>query len=349
MNKRNQLVIYNLEVDVTSKVLAVNIDWIDSFAKIFQKVTVFTVHKGPFTVAENVEVIELGGGTLTLRLRASLRLFLSFFRFLPVIRQVVVFHHMSSITASSIGILFRLFKVPQGLWYSHSHADIFLRASKFWMEYYFSTSAESFPIKSKKLYTIGHGIPTVKFERYSDRLQRDGIVTVGRIVSIKKIEIIIESISTSKQPNTPLYLIGEYDINDGYYKKLVTLASRLNVKIFFLGGISYSDLPEVLSQFSMIFSGTPKSIDKALIEGAASGCYVLSENISANSLTGMDQAFALIDVNPGRSLAEKIDILNGVPNGIELNLRKTISSNTSSNCDVSQTAMKISQILKGSY
>jgi hypothetical protein len=98
----------------------------------------------------------------------------------------------------------------------------------------------------------------------------------------------------------------------------------------------------------MIFSGTPKSIDKALIEGAASGCYVLSENISANSLTGMDHAFALIDVNPGRSLAEKIDILGGVPQGIDSILRTTISSNTSSNCDVSQTSLKISQILKGS-
>jgi glycosyltransferase involved in cell wall biosynthesis len=348
MNKRNQIVIYNLEMDITSKVLAVNIDWVESFAKNFKNVTVFTVHKGPFTVSENVEVIELGGGTLTLRIRAGLRLLLSFFRFLPVIRQVVVFHHMSSMTASTIGILYRLFKVPQGLWYSHSHADIFLRSSKLWIKYYFSTSAESFPIKSTRLHAIGHGIPTGKFGLYSNRLQRDGIVTVGRIVSIKKIERIIEAISISKRPDIPLYLIGEYDVNDDYYKKLVSLASSLKVEVFFLGSISYIDLPEALSHYSMIFSGTPKSIDKALIEGAASGCYVLSENISAISLTGMDHAFALIDVNPGRSLAEKIDILGGVPQGIDSILRTTISSNTSSNCDVSQTSLKISQILKGS-
>ena len=124
MNKRNRIVIYNLEMNESSKVLAANIDWVETFAKNFEHVTVFTVHKGHSSVSENVEVIELGGGTLILKIRAVLRLLINFFRILPFIGHTVVFHHMSSKTASTIGILYRLFKVPQGLWYSHSRFQI---------------------------------------------------------------------------------------------------------------------------------------------------------------------------------------------------------------------------------
>ena len=346
MNKRNRIVIYNLEMNESSKVLAANIDWVETFAKNFEHVTVFTVHKGHSSVSENVEVIELGGGTLILKIRAVLRLLINFFRILPFIGHTVVFHHMSSKTASTIGILYRLFKVPQGLWYSHSHADVFLRASKFWIQYFFSTSRESFPLKSDNLHTVGHGISTAKFAQHLKTFERNGIVTVGRIVRIKKIERIIEAISISKCPQLPLYIIGEYNVDDIYYKELVSLASNLQVEAVFLGGISYLDLPEALSHYSMIFSGTPKSIDKALIEGAASGCYVLSDNRSANLLTGMDDVFKLIEIEENISLSDKISALVSVPNKTEVILRRSISSKTRSTCDVSLTTKKISEILR---
>jgi glycosyltransferase involved in cell wall biosynthesis len=329
-----------------SRVLAANLDWVEAFSRLFADVTVYTIHAGEFDVASNVKVIEIGGGNSILRVKALFKLIQSIYMSFKYRKQIVVFHHMSSKTAAITGLFFRIMRVPQGLWYSHSIADRYLKISRLWINSFFSSTQQSFPIKLKNLYAIGHGIPTSKFRSSLYGIKRSNIVSIGRVAPIKRLERAIDVIS--KLPDSEkieLHVIGNFSEKDPYFQELLKLATNLNVSVKFLGDFSYSALQENLAKYSYIFSGTPKSIDKALLEGAAAGCLVLSENAGANELTGMLSVMGELGIDLESSLEQRLLILQRLDSQSVQEIRERISMKTSETCDISNTALKIARNL----
>lgn len=341
---RNHLVIYNLEMNSKSDVLASAIDWVNSFAKLFETVSVYTVHVGTYNVDSNVKIYELGGGSSNQRIIGFFRLLLSFTREIKWRKDSVVFHHMSSWTGGTIGLLYKLCRVPQGLWYSHSHADSFLKISKIWIDHFFSSTMESFPIKSRKLHAVGHGIDVSKFEIFYNRKPRYNIISIGRVARIKNLEKIIVAIAESKKAQIELHLVGRRSDYE-YSEYLVNLATQSGVKVKFHEPISYSFIPETLAKYQYIFTGTPKSVDKAVLEGALAGCFVLSENEEVNRMTGMDNVLLDLGMEPNSPLSEKIDFLSNVDQNVKTGVSVTLSHAAKESCDLSKTTVKIARIL----
>ena len=118
----SSLIIFNLSTDKDNVALSFACDWIEEFAKRYAVVRVWSVHVGFYDLPANVRVTELGGGSLTKRFLIILRIF-------PILFYLIkkpnshVFYHMNAPIAALLGTLFKIFKIPQILWYSHAHAS----------------------------------------------------------------------------------------------------------------------------------------------------------------------------------------------------------------------------------
>jgi glycosyltransferase involved in cell wall biosynthesis len=346
MKSKKRVVIYNLETDKNSLVLGSGIFWLQAFSEEFEDVQVYSIHVGEYDLPRNVSVIEIGGGSLPKRILGFARLIVSVARTVPNRKSTVIFHHMSSRTAGSIGVFYHLLGIPQGLWYSHSHADFYLKISEKFINYFFTPTRDSFPLKSNRIVHTGHGIPTTRF-KINSNLPRFGVVSIGRIARIKNIEAGIEAISESNLEKKTLHLYGQGIPGDNYSEELINFATNKGVEIEFHGALSYHLVPRELQKYSVIFSGTPKSTDKALLEGAASGCFPLTTNQDADKLTGMLDVWKDLGVNPSENLGYKLSTLCDLPQNVESHLRMAISEATSFSCDVKITVKKISNVLKG--
>lgn len=334
------VVIYNLITDENDSVTAFAIDWIKAFAEISNAVVVFSTHVGKFEVPSNVTVIELGGGSIKKRLSGILKLYRSVIYIWNIRGKKFVFHHMSEKTAFLVGPILRILGIKQGLWYSHNRKSNILRSAVKFVNYVFSPTTNSFPIKTLKIRPVGHGINMSRFQRENNSvLKRTGIVSLGRISKVKHLEIIIDALSHVTTPRPALTFIGP-NMEDGkYVETLIKQAESSDVQLNLEGNIGYSQVPTVMSQFSMAFSGSPNTVDKSVLEAAAVGCFVLSENEFVLELSGMTSVWNSIGVKAPLEIANQIELLR--PHELDTKLRELVSASSIEKNDIRNTAIKI--------
>ncbi len=287
-----RLVIFNIEMNRESKFLSANIDLVESFARYFDYITVYATHVGTFDEHEYMRVIELGGGNLTNRIKATLKLFIALFRILYYRNDTVVFYHMVTRVPSLLGRYLKNFGIRQYLWYSHSVADKYLEKVLRYTDLVFSPTKDSFPIVTKKLVCVGHGVRVEGFLNQGVR-NRKGVITVGRVVPIKRITDYVNAFSllapALKERFTPLVVVGDFTIDACYVNLIKTQALESGLEVQFVGQKPRSEIADFLNKANFYFLGTPKSIDKASIEAAMCGCIILSENLEAVSILGSEE------------------------------------------------------------
>jgi glycosyltransferase involved in cell wall biosynthesis len=297
------LIIYNLETNLDSHVLASAHDWIHEFSFLYNQVYVFSTHVGRVNLPQNVSVIETGGGNFKARAIAIGRLLGSLRLILKNKKNIDAFHHMSSKTLLLLGIPIRMMKVPQIIWYSHSVADPAIKIGARFSNAVVSATMNSVPkLPGQNVRPIGHGISLKRLDNIQGPLEsnRKGIVSVGRVVAIKRIEDAIYAISSLEvklqERIGSLKLVGPNEISPDYVKFLTHESRKYGVEINFAGVADYSKIPEILSESSIFFTGTPKSADKAALEAAMSGCLILTTNESVQQLTGMSKVLPCGDI-----------------------------------------------------
>jgi glycosyltransferase involved in cell wall biosynthesis len=334
------VIIYNLITDENNPVMAFGLDWIREFAEISTEILVFSTHVGNYTLPSNVKVFELGGGSTKNRALGAAKLIKSLVLVLSLRGKKIVFHHMSEKTAFLLGPLYRLFGIKQGLWYSHNRKSRILVFATKSMNYIFTPTLNSFPINSRKVCAVGHGISMAKFEKYkSDLKKRSGILSLGRISKVKRLETIIDALSLVPSPRPTLTFIGPIMEKTGYVDALKSRADASHVELYLKDSTPYAEIPELLSRFSMAFSGSPNTVDKSVLEAAATGCFVLSENQFVLELTGMRKVWNSIGIETPGNLASQIATLKQYEE--DFGLRKLIAETCKVNNDVKSTATKI--------
>lgn len=343
MNKLKRLVIYNLETDLNSHVLAAAHDWIESFAKICDEVVVYSTHVGRVDLPSNVVVRELGGGSVFKRAIAVIRLIKSFVSEIPKRRSLTVFHHMSTRSLLITGLFYKLMGVKQGLWYSHSKKSISLKFSYKFADKIFTSIPGAIPISGAKVKYVGHGINSKRFLTGSSSMpeRRDGIVALGRVTPVKKIESLIEAVSISRVTNIKITCLGPADNTGKYSECLLKEAKKKGVTLILEKAIPYSEIPNALSEFDSIFTGTPKSVDKAVIEGALCGCFVISSEEQALKLTGMNYVLQALGFESIPTIDQQIIRLNQVSTREKERLRLFLRSKAAEINDVDKTTQNI--------
>ena len=337
------LIIYNLETDLDSKVLAAAHDWVEAFALQVDKVFVYSTHVGRVSLPPNVVVIDLGGGSFLKRLIALSKLIISFLNAFKYRRDLCVFHHMSPRTLLIVGPLFKLTKIKQGLWYSHSKKSPSLKYAQIFADRIFTSTPSSIPISNSRVRYVGHGI---KSQRLVDALigstlKREGIIALGRIVPVKNIELAILAISKSGFKDLQLDCVGPQDAENEYVESLRTIAISNHTSLGIKNPVPYSQIPETLAGYKFIFTGTPRSVDKAVIEGAMSGCFVLSAEEEILEMTGMLAIWQELGYSNCPQLTEQINILSKISEEKERNLRVKLSEKAVSLNEIRSTTKKI--------
>ena len=348
-SERNRIFIFNLETDLGSQVLAAAHDWIEALSEHYENVEVYSTHVGRVELGANVTVSELGGGNLFSKLQNLYRLVKLVPRLWKFRRSAVVFHHMSSRTLAVLGLSIRAMRIPQGIWYSHSKADFGLKFGRIFADVIFSSTAKAIPLTGRKMAYLGHGIKISQedsFEKSLGPSARSGIVSLGRISRVKNIEELLLSLKCSRISDMTVTLIGP-DSDPTYSAQLRKIADDSKVSLKFVGPKPHSEIHSELKNFKYIFSGTPMSVDKALLEGALAGCFAITSNLEGIRLSGMDQVWKTLDVIDHLSIQDQLWALDMLAPSVESELRKILVRECTSKNDLSQTAFKIRNILNG--
>lgn len=338
--KRDILFIFNLELDFESQVLAVGHDWVEEFANVASQVYVFSTHIGSVRLPANVNFTEIGGGTFFKRIRGLIRLIKLVPLVLKLRKRMLVFHHMSTRTVLVLGPLFRFLGIPQGLWYSHSHKSFELVISSLIVDKLYSSTEQALPMKSKKSCFVGHGIPIKKFIGWRTNPQERNlqVISIGRLARIKNYESGISLVAKMFACERSFVIIGPGDKSSTYPNSLEKFSRQLNVDLKLYGPVPYEEVPSFLEQSKYFFSGTPKSVDKAAIEAALSGVFVLSENNNTMRLCGMHPLLISWGLRMDSSLEEIVSAIESlksdeiIASRLQMSTEAELLNNLSNTC-----------------
>ena len=346
-SKGKELILFNLESGTTNPILGAGMDWIDEFSNHFQHVQVWSTRVGKLALnSQKISYHEVGGGTVFHRIRAVVRLFKLATSIVRSPANKVVLYHMSHKPAVILGPFLRMFSVPQGLWYSHSKNSISLKASSYFVNQIFTTNASTFPFQTSKLRIVGHGINIGKFKSPNFMGSRSDVVCLGRVAPVKNLEKIVSAVPKSLIGTLSVDFVGpavDFEYRD-YLEKL-SLSQGLNVR--FKGQIPFEEVPDLLRNYNLCFTGTPKSVDKAALEAALSGCFIVSDELTTLEQLGMYQVWKRLQFNAIPELPEQIEILCALPVSAASELRALLSLNASVLNDLKITARRIVEALNG--
>ena len=345
INKGKILYLFNLQMDLDSRVLAAAHDWANSFSEHFSEVRVITTRRGRCDLLPAVTVREIGGGSLFLRIRALYRLTKILFEISKVRKDAFVFHHMSNRTAGILGIPIRTLGIRQGIWYSHSHQARDLRLAVLSTNFVVTSIACAFPFESSKLHFVVHGIDANIFKIGMEG-NRSGIVSIGRIARVKQFDAGIAAIHQSQIKSKMITLIGPEEDDGKLLSDLQQKADSLGVELEYIPQLQRSQLEQILHKFSIFFSGTPKSVDKAAIEAAMCGLFLVTTNENVLNLTGMSEVWASLGLNPPAEVSEQITLLENIPDDIESQLRIKLSKLATERNDLEQVTRRIAALLQ---
>ena len=345
--KRTRIFIFNLATDLDSDVLAAAHDWVEALAQQYENVEVYSTHVGRVELGSNVKITELGGGNFFRKLLNIMRQIKLLPKLWKFRNSAVVFHHMSSRTLAVLGFPIRLLGIPQAIWYSHSKADLSLKFGRLFSDVIISSTENATPLKGKKVAYLGHGIKISDDKSLEDGHSghsRAGIVSLGRVSRIKNIEELFFAINDYQLPTQSVTLIGP--VSDPTYSlELRKLAAEFNVPLIIEGPKPHSEISKEMKRFKYIFSGTPMSVDKALLEGALAGCFAITSNPEGIRLSGMYEVWKKLGVNHFLPIQEQLSVLEQIGPQLDLELREILIQACRNFNNLDLTALKIKELL----
>jgi len=274
-------------IDINNSLFGHSIEWVRELGLQADVVYVYAIHLGALPTFENqnIRLVEIGGGNLGNRIKAIGMLVKVLICILWTrSKSKLVIYHMIKEPAIILGPILKLLKVRQALWYSHSATTKSLRIATYWVDEVYTPTRVSFPIKSDKVTVTGHGVNAREFAiKEIGVRQQESILSVGRISRVKNFEKIIMAISGT---SLNLEIIGPI-LDNAYQKELLGSASNLGVSLKFWGEIPYEEMPSVFNRTTIYYMGSPKTLDKAAVQAAMCGCFVVSDEIEALESLGM--------------------------------------------------------------
>ena len=291
---KRELIFITLAWDREDVLLRHTIDWISESRKHFQSVSVYATKvrlELSSEASDNIKIYEIGGGSTVKRVKGTIRLFFLAVQLSVKSERYAVFYHMNVLPVLIMGSFLKIAGVPQGLWYSHKVSGLKLKIAAKLVNYCFSTAVETFPFNSKKVKGIGHGLDQSWKPQNMYSREVNSLLVVGRISRVKKIKEIILANSRVLENRPNIRLIGQIQ-EKAYFEEILTLAKLLGVVVEYAGELKREDLRSELLAGSMIYSGTRGSVDKAVLEGGVSGCFIVSQNSTVMTASGQK---AIID------------------------------------------------------
>lgn len=233
-------------------------------------------------------------------------------RELPGLRGGAVVAHMCPIYAVLAAPLVRPLRVPLVLWFTHWRVSRLLRAAERFSSAVASVDERSFPLPSRKLHAIGHGIDIAEFRCAPARDDHDvlRLLALGRYSPAKGLDVVLRAVATVGEGvrldvHGPALSAAERAHRD----QLEQLVSELplNGRVMLGDAVARTEVPRLLASHDAVVNNMKAGAPDKVVYEAAAGCRpVLASNPVFDSLLDPPQRFARED--PG-TLADAIRAL----------------------------------------
>ncbi|PIR41650.1 MAG: hypothetical protein COV31_00220 [Candidatus Yanofskybacteria bacterium CG10_big_fil_rev_8_21_14_0_10_46_23] len=309
------LLIITQKVDVEDDLLGFFVGWIEEFSNHFDQVFVISLAVGSFNFPKNVTVYSLGKEKGASKILQFFRLVRFLFGVMPKVQGV--FAHMSPIFAIAAWPATFLFRKKLILWYLHRQVSRSLKLAQKFSKFIVTADRDSLNLKSSKIIETGHGIDFEKFGRersWSDSHLR--MLSVGRISPIKNFETLIRAVEILRNEglNFSLDIVGRPIAGKdfSYYESLKKLVvdRGLDKSVNFIGFVPHTRIAPYFERTDFCVGPLPTGgIDKAMLEGMAAGCVVLTSNQAFEKYFGPYGDKLLFEFNNDQDLARKIKLI----------------------------------------
>jgi len=278
-----KLIVITQQVDPSDPVLGATVAKLHALAARVDELVVLSLAAVPGVLPANCRVVTFGAGS---RLGRGLR----FGRALAgELRDAGgVLAHMCPIYAVLASPLARPLRVPVLLWYAHWRPSTLLRLATALSTRVISVDRRSFPIETKKLLPIGHGIDYSSLPcRERGKSSQLRAVVLGRTSPAKGIETILRAIALV--PNVRLDVFGTSNTpeEERHRAELEQLIGELGLgdRAAIREAVPRSELGRVHAEADVLvnnmMTGAP---DKAVYEACGSCLPVLASNPSFDEL-----------------------------------------------------------------
>ncbi len=320
------ILILTQKADKNDPILGFFHRWIIEFSKNFEAVTVICLEKGVCELPVNVKVLSLGKEKGSSRFQ-YIRLF---YRYIWEERKNydVVFVHMNPIYLVLGGFIWKILGKKIGLWYTHKKVDMKLRIAEIFSAEIFTSTKDSFNIKSSKVHLFGHGIDCDLFQKYNrDEVPFDDkkitLAHVGRISPVKDCATFLRALSELKNEDKDRKYTGvfygapEGNRVDAYFQALDSElgitdnvafvgSNTANYELFSRFQYANEDL-KVSHKINFLINATKTgSFDKVVIEAMASGVIPLTCSASFREYFGKFADMLIFKEGDHNDLARKI-------------------------------------------
>jgi glycosyltransferase involved in cell wall biosynthesis len=273
-----KLVFITQQVDPDHPALGATVPKIAALARRVDEVVVLADGAVPDTLPANARVRTFGARTKAGR---GLRFERSLAAELPGLRAGAVVAHMCPIYAVLAAPLVRPLRIPLVLWYTHWRAGWLLRAAERGATAVTSVDRRSFPLRSRKVRAIGHGIDVGEFACTNH--DPDGslrLLALGRYSPAKGLREIVHAVAatdarlTVHGPTlTPLER--EHRATLGRLVGALGVGDRIRLE----GPVPRARVPDLFAEADLLVNnmraGAP---DKVVYEAAASCLPVVASN-----------------------------------------------------------------------
>ncbi len=275
-----KLLIVTQTVDTQDPALGFFHQWIEGFAKKFEKVTVLALNVGEHSFPGNVVVHSIGKSEGIGRLARAFR----FWKLLISLRSEYdqVFCHMNPEYVLAGGVLWRILGKKIALWYMHGVVSPRLRLAVLLAHRVLTGSKESCRVESKKVRVLGHGIDVDVFSPRDVPQEPLSLISVGRLSPSKRVETFLSVCELLSQKGI-IYrarvIGGPATKGDEVYAETLRSRAEKLSSVLFLGPVPHTELPDFFRDSHVCISAsTTGSLDKVILEAMASGVVPITSN-----------------------------------------------------------------------
>lgn len=314
------LLLFNLKTDADDSVLGFTTDWINALAGHCEHITVITMTVGRIAVPPNVEVFSVGKEKGWSESRRAIEFYRLLCQALHDRRFDACFAHMMPLFALMGWPLLKKHRVPITLWYAHRHVSLLLRAATAVVDHVVASSKSGFQIETPKLRIIGQGIDTERFvpARLPDTHSGLIILTVGRISSIKRLEVLIQAVAlldAKTRSSIRVHFVGDPLTEDDktYLVQLrkETVANGVEGRVVFQPGMPFHCIQQSYRDADIfVNSSDTDSVDKTVLEAMSTGLPIVTSNVALCDVLGPELSGKwVVPKNDVQIMAERLKLL----------------------------------------
>ena len=309
----SSLVFVTQQVDPEHPVLAATVPKIRALARRFDEVAVLAASAVPGVLPPNCRVVEYGAGSRFDRGRLYATALERELRRKPA----AVLVHMTPLLAVLAAPLARPRGVPVLLWFTHWKTSRTLVLAERVSTAVLTVERRSFPLASRKVVAIGHGIDLMRFTcKRREPAARLRVVALGRTSPAKGYETIVRAAALA---DVDLELRGPSFTAEERAERarLEALGARVEAPV------PYDDVPALLFGKDVLVNNMREgALDKVVYEAAATCMPVLASNSGFDDVLPAELRFRR---ESAEDLAQKlVDLRDADRNAIGIGLRAAV-------------------------